>query len=80
MKMIKLMLSAFMLIFALFGALGFVSFDIILPVVVVCIAFITYIDAKKLAREKRTNEARSLMNVVVFLAALVMFYLFTKYL
>lgn len=71
-------MAAFMLIFAFFGAAGLVSFDIVLPVVIMGAAFITYMDAKRKSREGRTDEARSLMNVVTFMIALIMIYFLCK--
>lgn len=78
MKLVKLIVSAFMLIFAVFGILGVISFDAVVPVVVICTAFVTYIDAKRLAAENRENEARSMMNAVIFMIALAMFWFFMK--
>lgn len=78
MKLVKLIVAVFMLLFAVFGVLGVISFNAVVPVVVICAAFVTYIDAKRLAAENRENEARSMMNVVVFMVALAMFWFFIK--
>jgi 1,4-dihydroxy-2-naphthoate octaprenyltransferase len=79
MKTIKLMLSAFILMFALLGVARVISFDVVLPVVVVCTAFISYTDARKMMRENRPNEARPVMNAVVFMLALAGIWIFSRY-
>ena len=76
MKIVKLVLSALMVIFAILAAVGFIQFEKAIPMLIMCAAFITFLDAKRLASEKRYNEARTLMNTVIFMVALVIIVLF----
>ena len=79
MKLFKPILAAFIVIFAALGVLNIVSFDIVLPTVVICVAFITYYDAKRAAADGNTSQARTLMTTVIFLIALSLFWLFGKF-
>lgn len=78
MKITKLVIAVFLLLFAVSGAVGLVSFDIVVPCVVVCTAMITLIDAKRLESEKRIQEARSVKNSARFMVLLVVIWFLYK--
>lgn len=78
MKTIKLIIAVFLLLFAISGAVGLVSFDIVVPCVVVCTAMTVFIDAKRLEAENKMQEARSVKGSARFMILLAVIWVLYK--
>ena len=78
MKTVKLIISVFMLLFAVLAFAGAMPFDAAVPCIVICSAFVTFVDSKRLESEKRYNEARSVKSAAMFMVMLAMAWIFYK--
>ncbi len=77
-KIIKLAISVFMLLFAVLAFAGAMPFDSAVPCIVICSAFVTFVDSKKLESEKRYNEARNVKSAAMLMVMLAMAWVFYK--
>lgn len=78
MKTIKLIIAVFLLLFAISGVIGLVSFDIVVPFAVICTAMITLVDAKRLEMEHKMQEARSVKSSARFMVLLAVIWILYK--